>query len=97
MKYQVYSLRDTAAEVFGRPIFARARGEVVRDLQSEVNRVPAAGQPDNLLNRYPGQFDLYHLGLFDDHDGSMQFVSPQLVCNCVSLVSPVSSEFVAQS
>lgn len=87
MKYQVYSLRDVAAEVFGRPIFARARGEVLRDLTQEVNRVADGNQ----LNLHPGDFDLFHLGLFDDHDGSLQFISPQLVCNCRSLLAvPVS-------
>lgn len=84
MKYQVYTLRDLKSESFGRPIFARAEGEVLRDLRSEVNRKAE----DNRLFLYPEDFELFYLGAWDDLDGSAAYLRvPRLVCSCSSLVA----------
>lgn len=93
MKVQVYSLRDSAAECFGRPIFVPAIGLLVRELTQEVNRVA----PDNNLCMHSSSFDLFHLGSFDDHDCRFDLLDhPNLVMNLASLrfkgESPVASE-----
>jgi hypothetical protein len=62
---QVVSVRDSATEGFGRPVFVQAVGQALRSFGDEINRV--AG--DNDLNKHPEHFDLYHLGTFDDELG----------------------------
>lgn len=65
MIYQVVSVRDRAADAFGRPIFVLALGQAIRSFQDEINR-----QADNNeMNRHPEDYDLYHLGTFDDANG----------------------------
>lgn len=82
MIVQVLSVRDRAAETFGRPIFAAAIGVAVRELTDEVNKVAA----DSLLARHPGDFELLHLGTFDDREGHFElFRIPVLICSCSSL------------
>lgn len=64
MIYQVVTVRDRAAAGYGRPIFVAAIGQAIRSFQDEINRVA----PDNEMNRHPGDYDLYHLGTFNDED-----------------------------
>ncbi len=65
MKMIVCSIKDRAAEAFGRPFFLPAVGVAVRSFQDEVNR-PAE---DNQVYQHPDDFDLYELGSFDDANG----------------------------
>lgn len=65
MKMIVCSIKDRAADAFGRPFFLPAVGVAVRSFQDEVNR-PAE---DNQVYQHPDDFDLYELGSFDDSNG----------------------------
>lgn len=66
----VVSVRDRAADAFGRPFFVHTLGLAIRSFQDEVNRKAA----DNPMCAHPEDYDLYHLGAFDDSTG--QLVSP---------------------
>ena len=65
MKMLVCTIRDRAAEAYGRPFFLPATGVAIRSFQDEVNR----DAPDNQVYAHPDDFDLYELGVFDDFDG----------------------------
>ncbi|WNK12425.1 MAG: nonstructural protein [Microvirus sp.] len=65
MKYIVCVVRDTAAEVYGQPMFLASRGQAIRSFTDEVNRV----EPNNTLNKHPADFILFTLGGFDDGTG----------------------------
>lgn len=65
MILQVFSIRDRAAETFGRPMFVPAKGQAIRAFSDEINR-PAT---DNQFYQHPDDFDLYHVGIFDDSSG----------------------------
>ena len=65
MKMIVCSIKDRAAEAFGRPFFLPAVGVAVRSFQDEVNRP----SEDNQVYQHPDDFDLYELGSFDDSNG----------------------------
>jgi hypothetical protein len=65
MKMLVCTIRDRAAEAYGRPFFLPATGVAIRSFQDEVNR----NAPDNQVFAHPDDFDLYELGIFDDFDG----------------------------
>lgn len=68
MIYQIVSVHDRAADAFGRPIFALAIGQAIRSFQDEINRIA----PDNEMNRHPEDFDLFHIGNFDDQSGDFE-------------------------
>jgi len=61
----VVSVFDSAAGVYGRPVFAVARGQAIRSFQDEIGRADAG----NEMHRHPEDFDLYELGRFDDNVG----------------------------
>lgn len=75
MRYNVYSIRDRAADVFGQPFFLPTNGVAIRVFSDEVNRADG----NNNLNKHPEDFDLYYLGSFDDNDGSFDLCKPQQI------------------
>lgn len=62
MKLHVLSVKDNAAQIFGRPFYSQSTGAAIRNFVDEVNR-PAV---DNQLYKHPDDFDLYFLGTFND-------------------------------
>ena len=64
----IVSVRDTAAEAFGRPMYLQSLGVAIRSFTDEVNRE----DKDNQLFNHPDDFDLYDLGVFDDSIGKYQ-------------------------
>jgi len=68
MKMLVCTIRDRAAEAYGRPFFLPATGVAIRSFQDEVNRKAE----DNQVYQHPDDFDLYELGLFDDFSGKFE-------------------------
>lgn len=65
MKYTVVSVRDTAANAYGRPIFTNSLGQAIRSFQDELNREAQ----DNVMFHHPEDFNLYHLAEFDEDTG----------------------------
>jgi hypothetical protein len=61
----IVSVKDSAAEAFGRPMYLQSLGVAIRSFTDEVNRE----DKDNQLFNHPDDFDLYELGLFDDSIG----------------------------
>lgn len=62
MKYVVVVVRDSAAVVYGVPMFVGSIGAAIRSFSDEVQN-PREG---NMLNKHPEDFELYHLGDYDD-------------------------------
>lgn len=75
MRHIVVSVRDRAADTFGRPFFVSAVGAAVRSFVDEVNRA----DKDNPLFAHPEDFDLYEIGHFDDDSGDIVAVKPRMV------------------
>lgn len=65
MKMVICSIRDSAADAYGRPFFLPSVGVAIRSFTDEVNR-PAE---DNQIYQHPEDFDLFELGEFDDVSG----------------------------
>ena len=72
-KLCVISVFDRAAGVFGRPIFVPAVGVGIRSFMDEINR----NSPDNNMYAHPDDFDLFHLGFFDEDEGSFLPYNPE--------------------
>jgi len=64
----IVSVKDSAAEAFGRPMYLQSLGVAIRSFTDEVNRE----DKDNQLYNHPDDFDLYELGVFDDSLGKYE-------------------------
>lgn len=78
----IVSVKDTAAQAFGRPVFVPAIPVAVRSFRDEVNRKDSTED----LARHPDDFELYELGTFDDSTGIVQVLeSPRMVARAKDL------------
>ena len=83
MKMVVVSIKDTAADTFGRPAFVATEGVALRQFQDEVNRA----SEDNQLYRHPSDFHLFYIGLFDDVSGKFELLeSPKLIARANDVI-----------
>ena len=81
MKQVIISVKDTAAEAFGRPIFVPAIPVALRGFRDEVNRSDSTDD----LARHPDDFELYEIGSFDDATGIIEVIEPRLVARAKDL------------
>jgi len=65
MKLTLCTVKDRAADAYGRPMFVPSVGVAIRSFSDEINRADA----ENQLYNHPDDFDLYELGEFDDNSG----------------------------
>lgn len=68
MIHAICSVRDRAVDTFQRPFFAPAIGGAIRAFGDEVNRQGSE------INAHPEDYDLYHLGNFDDQTGKLEML-----------------------
>lgn len=68
MKMIVCSIKDRAADAYGRPFYVPAVGVAIRSFQDEVNRASDESQ----IYQHPDDFDLFELGAFDDSTGTFE-------------------------
>lgn len=64
----ICSVKDRAADAFGRPMFVPSVGLALRGFTDEVNREA----PDNQMFHHSDDFDLFELGTFDDATGIIE-------------------------
>jgi len=76
MKLSLCSVKDRAADAYGRPMFVPSTGVAIRSFSDEINR----SAPDNQLYNHPDDFDLYEFGEFDDNTGEFNlYEQPKLL------------------
>lgn len=75
MKFVVCCVRDSAADVYGVPMFMGSKGQAIRSFSDEVQREA----PDNMLSRHPEDFELYEIGSYDDAAAMFESVVPRLM------------------
>lgn len=82
MKFEVFSVRDSAANAFGRPFFLPTIGVAIRSFADQVNASDAGD-----LFSHPEDFELFHCGQFDDSNGLFElFPTPNPVVTAKSVV-----------
>jgi hypothetical protein len=64
----IFSVKDRAADAFGRPLFVPSAGLAIRSFSDEVNR----SADDNQMFHHSDDFDLYELGSYDDSTGIIE-------------------------
>lgn len=62
MILQIICVRDRAVDAFGQPNFVLSIGGATRSFTDEVNRADT----NNSMYKHPDDFELYHLGSYDD-------------------------------
>lgn len=76
MKYVVVSIKDRAADAFGRPAFVPSIGVAIRSFSDEVNR----SDSENQMYAHPDDFDLFELASYDDSTGIVEMLDqPKLL------------------
>lgn len=75
MKLQIMSVYDIKAELWGRPMFMQTVGICIRSFTDEVNREAE----NNDYWKHPGDYDLYHIGEYDDETGAINAVPKRLL------------------
>jgi hypothetical protein len=81
MNLVIVSVKDSAAQAFGRPIFVPSTAVAVRSFRDEVNRKDSTDD----LARHPDDFELYEVGVFDDATGIIEVSEPRLVARAKDL------------
>lgn len=82
MKQVIVSVKDTAAQAFGRPVFVPAVPVAVRSFRDEVNRKDSSED----LAKHPEDFELYELGTFDDATGVVEVLPvPRMIARAKDL------------
>lgn len=71
MKYQIVSVYDYVAEVYGTPYYAVSQGSAIRGFSDEINRA----DPNNMLYQHPKDYKLVLLGTFDDFSATFELQS----------------------
>lgn len=72
MRYKILCIRDRAADTFGQPMFFPQIGQAVRGFSDEIKRV----HENNNMNKHPEDFDLFHMGEWDDEAGTFEGIRP---------------------
>lgn len=65
MILQIVAIRDRAADAFQQPWFVHTIGQAIRAFGDEINR------KDSPAGQHPDDYDLYHLGSYDDFEGHL--------------------------
>lgn len=70
MMHQIFSIQDTKSKTFNPPFYQKNVGEACRTFTKLVN------DTTSLLNQYPEDFILVHLGQFCDDTGEIVVINP---------------------
>lgn len=82
MVLKAFSIRDQKGEIFHTPFFKHTIGEAERDFSSLVR------DDKSQVSKFPEDFDLYHVGSYDDQTGVFQALdTPHHVTKAVTLIN----------
>lgn len=65
MQLKVFSIRDKKGEIFMQPFFQKTVGEAERSFKTLTQ------DEKSMISKYPDDFDLYHVGEYDDQNGML--------------------------
>lgn len=79
----IYAVKDLAVQAFGNPFIVRAKGEAIRSFQDEANKKD--GQ--SAIAQHPEDYELYHVGDWNDQTGELLPCEPYLVARAKDLIT----------
>lgn len=82
MILKAFAIHDQKSKAFHTPFFKHTHGEAERDFKTAVNDTSSS----SMLSKYPEDFDLYHVGEYDDQTGLFTALpTPAVVTKAVTL------------
>lgn len=69
MIHYVFTVRDSAANLYNPPFYARTAGQAQRDFDHMIQNGEGAAQA------HPGDFELYMLGTYNDETGEFNIMA----------------------
>lgn len=91
MEQKIMSVKDTKAGRYGALICVVREQEALRALQNTVN-----GPDNNDIAKYPSDFELYELGVFNEETGKIVYTEPRFIINCGALVKNTELDALRQ-
>lgn len=80
MKLEIFSMRDVKAGSFGAPMHFVNRAVAIRSLSEAVKN------PESTLSKFPEDYQLFHVGDFDQNSGVVEALdAPNFVINVSDL------------
>lgn len=77
----ILSIYDKKAELYMQPFFVPTVGVAFRNLQDEIAR----GGDDNVLAKHPEDFQLFHIGHYEEEAGTIHPHPPKLLVEILDL------------
>lgn len=81
MKLRVYSIFDKACGAYTRPFFVQADEAAIRAFKDDALR------PDSVVGKHPEDYSLFHVGHWDDNEGSLKACEPVCIGRAHELLS----------
>lgn len=83
MLFTVFSIYDSAISTWLTPMYARNKGEMLR------NFADAVSDPQSKLAKHPGDYSLFEIGTFDDDKCKFDLLkAPIRLCLAMDFVKP---------
>lgn len=69
----MFSIYDIKAKVYIMPFFERSKDTAIRAIATQLT-------PDSLIGRYPEDFSLYQICVFDEASGAITEAEKEKIC-----------------
>jgi len=78
---EMYAVKDKKADQFYQPIYTAHHAQAVRQFQTAIQK------SDGDLHNFPGDFDLFYIGSYDQQTATHKNVTPELVAQGKALTN----------
>lgn len=82
MILNVYAIFDKAVKSYSQPVFTQ-NDILIKRIVTQVLQDP---QTD--IAKYPDQYTVYHIGVYDNETGQLVDIENNIVCEVISLTTP---------
>lgn len=79
-KLQLLAVKDRQLNAFMRPFAAQTIGQAIRSFRDETNNAQSE------INKHPEDYELYHLGEFEEENGVIIGITPKQVALATNLI-----------
>lgn len=82
MELKIFTIRDSKGEIYHPPFYTKTHGEAERTFRE------LAKDPNSMIAKYPEDYDMYFLGIYDNSEGKIAaHETPQHVIKAVNLIT----------
>lgn len=79
MNLNIYTIKDAKAGTFSQPFYSVNHSTAIRSFNASIQ------DQTNPLSNYPEDFSLYHLGTWEDNQGTLTTQDPEFVADAVKV------------